>query len=276
MASTLSVLVNGAEKGEIAVSDRGLNYGDGLFETIAVFFGIPEMLLEHLQRLQHGCEQLKIPFSEWNALQGEIEQLASVAAISERAVIKVIVTRGSGGRGYQISEDSEPQRIVMLLTWPERPETPAKLCFCTTPLGCNPALAGIKHLNRLEQVMARSEWDDQLDDFDEGLMSNIQGYVVEGTMSNLFIVQEGVLITPDLNRCGVEGIMRQHVLKLAETIGIERKIALLSKDEILEADEIFITNSLMGIRPVVLLESKEFAVGPVTGQLMARIQAERA
>lgn len=276
MASTLSVLVNGAEKAEIAVSDRGLNYGDGLFETIAVFFGIPEMLQAHIQRMQKGCEQLKLPFDNWNELQNEVEQLASVASVSDRAVIKIIITRGSGGRGYQIADDCEPQRIVMLLTWPERPETPAKLRFCKTPLGCNPALAGIKHLNRLEQVMARSEWDDQLDDFDEGLMSNIQGYVVEGTMSNLFIVQEGVLITPDLNRCGVEGIMRQHVLKLAETIGIECKIALLSKDEIFEADEIFITNSLMGIRPVVLLESKEFSMGPVTCQLMARIQTERA
>ena len=272
MASTLKVLVNGAEKAEIAVSDRGLNYGDGLFETIAVFFGIPELLLEHLQRLRRGCEQLKIPFSEWNALQDEIEQLASVAAISERAVIKVIVTRGSGGRGYQISEGSEPSRIVVLSSWPERPETPAKLRFCSTPLGCNPALAGIKHLNRLEQVVARSEWDDE---FDEGLMSNVQGHVVEGTLSNLFIFQNGMLMTPDVNRCGVEGIMRQYVLKLAETIGIETKISLLSKDELFEADELFITNSLMGIRPVGLLETKEFSTGPVTSQLMARIRDER-
>lgn len=279
MTSTSRVLVNGAETAEIAVSDRGLNYGDGLFETIAVFLGRPEMLAEHLQRLQRGCDQLKIPFREWNTLQDEIEQLASVAATSERAVIKVIVTRGSGGRGYQIAEDSEPQRIVMLSAWPERPQTPAKLRFCTTTLGCNPALAGIKHLNRLEQVMARAEWDDpldQLEEFDEGLMSNVQGYVVEGTMSNLFIVQEGQLITPDVNRCGVSGIMRQHVLNLAAIIGIETKVALLSKDEIVKADEIFITNSLMGIRPVALLESQEFSTGPVTGQLMARIQAERA
>jgi len=273
VTSALKVLVNGAEKSEIAVSDRGLNYGDGLFETIAVFFGIPELLLEHLQRLQRGCEQLKIPFSSWNELQSEIEQLATAATSSERAVIKVIITRGSGGRGYQAPESAEPQRIVMLLPWPERPERPAKLCFCTTPLGCNPTLAGIKHLNRLEQIVARAEWGDE---FDEGLMSNIQGYVVEGTMSNLFIVIDGILITPDLNRCGVEGVMRQHLLRVAETIGIEIKIALLSKDEILEADEIFISNSLMGILPVVSLESKGFVTGPVTSQLMNRIEDERS
>lgn len=161
----------------------------------------------------------------------------------------------------------------MLSAWPERPDTPAKLRFCTTPLGCNPVFAGVKHLNRLEQVMARAEWGD---DFDEGLMSNIQGYVIEGTLSNLLIVKDGLLLTPDLSQCGVEGIMRQHVMKLAETIGIEVQISLLAKDEILQADEIFITNSLMGVRPVSLLESTKFAVGPVTGQLMARIEDERA
>ncbi|MCW8827279.1 MAG: aminodeoxychorismate lyase [Gammaproteobacteria bacterium] len=273
MTSALKVLVDGADKSEITVTDRGLNYGDGLFETIAVFFGIPELLQEHLQRLQRGCEQLKISFNEWNVLQSEIEQLCSTVSGSERAVIKVIVTRGSGGRGYLATDDCEPRRIVMLLPWPERPETPAKLRFCTTPLGCNPALAGVKHLNRLEQIMARAEWADE---FDEGLMLNIQGYVVEGTLSNLFIVKDGLLITPDLNRCGVEGVMRQHILKLAATIGIESKCSLLSQEEIIEADELFITNSLLGIRPVGLLESKGFETGPVTHQLMARVQDERA
>lgn len=107
-------------------------------------------------------------------------------------------------------------------------------------------------------------------------MSNIQGYVIEGTLSNLFIVKDGLLLTPDLSQCGVEGIMRQHVMKLAETIGIEVQMSLLAKDEILQADEIFITNSLMGLRPVSLLESTKLAVGPVTGQLMARIEDERA
>ncbi|NOR51964.1 MAG: aminodeoxychorismate lyase [Gammaproteobacteria bacterium] len=272
MASALKVLVNGDEKGEIAVSDRGLNYGDGLFETIAVFFGIPELLLEHLQRLLRGCEQLKIPFNDWNALQSDIEQLASSATVSERAVIKVIITRGSGGRGYQFPEDSELQRIVMLSPWPERPETAAKLRFCGTPLGCNPALAGIKHLNRLEQVLARAEWGDN---FDEGLMSNLHGDVIEGTMSNIFIVKDGGLRTPDLNRCGVEGIMRQHVIQLAKDEGINTKIWALSSEQILAADEIFITNSLMGIRPVALLESNRFPTGPVTIQLMALLQEER-
>jgi len=273
VTSTLKVLVNGAEKSEIAVSDRGLNYGDGLFETVAVFFGIPELLLEHLQRLQLGCEKLKIPFNNWNGLQSEIEQLATSATLSKRAVIKVMITRGSGGRGYQISEDSEIQRIVTLSKWPERPETPAKLRFCDTPLGCNPALAGIKHLNRLEQVLARSEWEDE---FDEGLMSNISGDIIEGTMTNIFVVKDGQLITADLSQCGVAGIMRQHVLNLAKEEGIEIKISTLSREQVLEADELFISNSLMGVRPVVALESKAFSIGSITTRLLKRVQAERS
>jgi 4-amino-4-deoxychorismate lyase len=274
LASPLKVLVNGAAKAEIAVTDRGLNYGDGLFETIAVFFGIPELLQQHLQRLQRGCEQLKIPFNSWDELQSEIAQLAATVAASERAVIKVILTRGSGGRGYQISGCCEPQRIIMLLAWPERPEGPAKLCFCTTPLGCNPALAGIKHLNRLEQVMARSEWDDE--EFDEGLMSNLSGEVIEGTMSNLFMVKDGSVVTPDLSSCGVAGVMRQHVMQLAQQQGLAISIMPLSRPQILAADELFISNSLLGIRPVELLESRAFTVGAVTTRLLEKLQADRS
>jgi len=272
MASASRVLVNGTEKSEIAAADRGLNYGDGLFETIAVFFGIPELLLEHIRRLQQGCRRLNIPFNGWNKLESEIEQLAAAVTGVERAVIKLIITRGSGGRGYQAPDMAEPMRMVILSPWPERPETPAKLCFCETPLGCNPALAGIKHLNRLEQVLARAEWNDE---FDEGLMSNLSGDVIEGTMSNIFIVRDNLLITPDLTQCGVEGIMREQVIRLSKTEGIAINITRLTKDQILQADELFITNSLMGIRPVALFESRLFPTGPVTAQLMSLLQAER-
>ncbi len=272
MAGALKILVNGAEKSEVPAGDRGLNYGDGLFETLAVFFGTAKMLVEHLQRLRCGCEQLKISFNRWNELQNEIEQMATSADTLERAVIKVIITRGNGGRGYQVTKNGEPLRVVMLSSWPERPETAAKIRFCSTPLACHPALAGLKHLNRLEQVLARAEWDDQ---FDEGLMSNMQGDVIEGTMSNLFIVKNGVLMTPDLSRCGIVGIMRQQVLNLAESMGMKIKIRSLSKGAILEADELFITNSLMGIRPVAWLESSAFSLGSRTRQLMAQIQDKR-
>ncbi len=137
-------------------------------------------------------------------------------------------------------------------------------------LGCNPGLAGVKHLNRLEQVLARAEWDDP--SIVEGLMRDADGHVVEGTMSNLFAVLDGVLLTPELSLCGVRGIMREIVLETAARCGlapVERKIPT---EALLRADEVFLTNSLIGVWPVRRFESEEFPVGDVTRRLMGALE----
>jgi 4-amino-4-deoxychorismate lyase len=137
--------------------------------------------------------------------------------------------------------------------------------ICETPLGCNPRLAGIKHLNRLEQVLARSEWEDPA--IQEGIMLDSDGHIIEGTMSNLFLISNNMLYTPDLSRCGVTGVMREVVIELANSLGISVKSITMHRSMLEEGDELFLTNSLIGIWPVVRCDDKVYALGAVTSLL---------
>jgi len=259
-------LINGKTTACVASTDRGLLYGDGLFETIAVIDGTLRHWPRHLSRLQAGCDRLGIPAVDGRELAHECQALAGNAA---RAVLKVIVTRGSGGRGYRVPEKTVATRIVQLHDWPVFPpvcaETGVAVRVCKTRLGDNPALAGIKHLNRLEQVLARQEWSDP--DIMEGLLLDAAGYLIEGTMSNLFLLRDETLLTPDLHRCGVAGIMRTRVLELSEQLAIDAHIRPVEMKDLREADEIFICNSLIGIWPVIAVDSSEYEKGVVTARL---------
>ena len=261
------ILINGEDRHSIDVSDRGFQYGDGLFETIAVANGKPLFLQQHLSRLFAGCKQLLIPPPDIALLVAESRQLASKA---DNAVLKMIVTRGSGGRGYRQPANIAPTRVLSLHPFPEYPADyqtdGVRIRFCQLRLAKNPALAGIKHLNRLEQVLARAEWDD--DAIQEGLMCDHEGYVIEGTMSNLFVVKNDMLLTPNLTHCGIRGILREIVVNFASTrkIGVFEK-QQLDQQSILEADEIFITNSVIGIWPVRQLNEQCFKVGRITRRM---------
>lgn len=265
--TTCNSLVNGQMKTTLDIQDRGLQYGDGLFETIAVIDGSPQFLDKHLDRLLKGCAKLLIPEPERALLESEVLQLCGG---SDKAVLKIIITRGTGGRGYRPSVYPEPTRIISLHEWPDYPpdqvEKGIQVRYCNTRLSTNPALAGIKHLNRLEQVLARSEWNDP--GIAEGLMLDASGFVIEGTMSNLFIVRDGILITPDLSGCGVEGIMRSIVIETASSMGVTHRILQITPQEISEADEIFICNSLIGIWPVCQLDQHSCIIGKITNQLV--------
>jgi 4-amino-4-deoxychorismate lyase len=144
--------------------------------------------------------------------------------------------------------------------------------YCDIRLSENPALAGIKHLNRLENVLARAEWNDP--DIAEGLVLDASGFVIEGTMSNLFIVQEGILMTPDISGCGVEGIMRSIVFEAASSLGISLRVLQITPQDVIEADEIFICNSLINIWPVRQLDQHSCIIGEITKQLMQQIQMQ--
>jgi len=258
------ILINGESSDLIAATDRGLHYGDGVFETIAIRNGRPQFWPAHMERLLDGCARLGIPVPDVTLLAAET---AALCEDSERAVLKIIITRGSGGRGYRPPESAQPQRILMRYPWPEHtiPDEGITVRRCATPLGCNPVLAGIKHLNRLEQVVARSEWSD--DTIHEGVMCDTEGYVVEGTMSNLFAVRDGVLLTPDLANCGVAGIMRQQILALAGQLSIWCEFQRFKYEALQTMDEIFVTNSIIGIWPVARMEERTFPRGTVTGHL---------
>src|SRR5699024_7671205 len=165
-------------------------YGDGLFETIAVRRENALLYNLHLKRLENSCRRLAIPAPDREVLGKEVLKLCQGVS---RGVLKIMVTRSNGGRGYRPSPQSQATRILLLYTWPNYPilfsEYGITLRICLTPLGHNPFLAGMKHLNRLEQVLARSEWDDPM--IPEGLMLDSQKQVIAGTMSNLFIVSGG-------------------------------------------------------------------------------------
>lgn len=264
----VTTLVNGALPDCIASTDRGLLYGDGVFETMVVQNGSCRYWLRHLARLQAGCERLGIPAVDAELLAVEARRLV---ASTTQGVLKIIVTRGSGGRGYRVPELPVPTRILQLHPWPDLAPSCAGsgvvARLCSTWLGHNPALAGIKHLNRLEQVLARQEWDDP--GIMEGLLMDADGCLVEGTMSNLFMVRNGVLHTPDLRSCGVAGIMRTVVLELADQQALEARVCKFRPADLVQADEIFLTNSLIGIWPVTAVGEQRYRKGPVTQRLQA-------
>ncbi len=261
------ILINGKQQNTLSITDRGLHYGDGLFETIEINQRQAVFLRQHLARLKCGCQTLKIPFPQEKLLIKEVTQLAQS---SELGVLKLMLTRGSGGRGYRQPSPIHVTRILALHPYPDYPQTYSEqgidTFFCKTRLGVNPLLAGLKHNNRLEQVMARSEWTNE---FQEGLMLNVQGHVIEGTMTNLFVIKDGQIFTPKITVSGINGIVRQIIIEMAKAHHIPVKETELNADFVLSADELFVTNSVIGLWPVKSLQKKMYAVGPLTQKIQS-------
>ena len=269
-----SILINGKKVSQISVNDRGFLYGDGVFETIACKNRSLIYWNEHLQRLNNACRILKLnPVDEATWLK-DISKI--IKDHSEDCVIKLIYSRGEGQRGYKLPEITEPLRVVMSSTMPVYAEDiyqqGVKLMVCQTPASSNSRLAGLKHLNKLDAVLARSEWSDET--IFEGLMLDDYGNVIEGTMSNLFAVKNNSLYTPVLKRSGVNGIIRQRIIDLAKNDNIVTQQIEIKLDKLLEMDEIFITNSLIGLCPVNQLESNLYKTGPITSHLMMKLQQD--
>jgi 4-amino-4-deoxychorismate lyase len=256
----MSCWVNGIPGASVSAADRGLQYGDGLFETMAVRQGRIALLERHLARLARGCERLGIDGVPVEELSRELMRAAGEPAVG---VIKLIVTRGPQGRGYRPGRQLLPTRIITTYPAPEYPSdwarTGVQLRICATRLAEQPQLAGLKHLNRLEQVLARREWSSSVPQ--DGLMLDTAGRVIGGTMCNVFARIAGQLVTPSVERCGVAGVMRESVLALAESRGIDCLQRELPLDELLEAQEIFLTNVLIGIWPVTRIEDQGFQLG---------------
>lgn len=265
------MLVNGQAQDTVSAFDRGLLYGDGVFETIAVHNGEAQLWELHIARLRLGCERLGIAPVDSEVLAAEAAALCQTVA---RAVLKIIITRGPGGRGYRPPVPTTQTRIMQLHPWPDYPERFARegipLRICTMRMGRNPVLAGIKHLNRLEQVLARAEWDDE--NIPEGLLLDQQGFLIEGTMSNVFLVQRMKLVTPDLRQCGVAGVMRARLLELAADAGIRTEVRSVLVDDLYNAQEVFVCNSIIGIWPVLRIGNQNFTIGNITRRLQGLLQ----
>lgn len=264
-------LINGREASCVSFLDRGLQYGDGLFETLAIWRSEALCVPQHLRRLGHGCQVLGIPMPDMQILRQEITALS--AGVS-RGVLKLVVTRGAGGRGYAPPEHPSPTRILSLHPWPYYPSRywhqGITAHRCRVRLSRNPLLAGLKHLNRLEQVVARHEC--QIGNAPEGLMLDTLGWVIEGTVSNLFLVKNGQLITPSLAHCGVEGIMREIVMEVIQsTRPLSLQVRAIRLGSVMTAEELFFCNSLFGIWPVQRFENRNYTVGPITQYLQREL-----
>ena len=250
----MSTWINGRKSTQIDARDRGLQYGDGIFETMRVRRGRVRLLEHHLERLFAGCRRLQIAGPSALVLRKEIER---IAALRSDGVLKLIVTRGvSVLRGYRPTGRERCTRILSLHALPRAvladAALPARVRLCATPLGLNPRLAGLKTLNRLESVIARAEWNDAR--IWEGLLRDMDENIVCGTMSNLFLKRGSSLATPMLDRCGVAGVMRRWVLESAadlRLIPVERRIGW---QELSDAEEVFMTNAVVGLRSVGVIE----------------------
>jgi 4-amino-4-deoxychorismate lyase len=257
-------LVNGCTGSLIPADDRGLAYGDGLFETIALRRGLPRFLERHMARLAAGCVRLGIPPPASGTIA---EEIGLVRAGCEAGTVKVIVTRGTGPRGYRWRPGQMPTRMVGFDPEDGRHHRArgegVVVVHCRTPASSNPVLAGMKTLNRLDNVLARAEWTND-EDAQEGLMFDSQGCVTGGTMSNLFVVRDGRLLTPALTRCGVRGVMRDLVIEQARAAGIDVTEREIAREELAVADELFLTNALIGLWPVGRCGDRPCRPGDVT------------
>ncbi len=272
-STTTDWLVDGIP-GRVDPRDRGLAYGDGLFETMAADRGRIRWLDHHLERLADGCRRLGIPLPDVSTLRREI---GAVCPATARAVVKLIVTRGVSARGYEPPDAPRATRMVGTARWPSHPPSyythGIELRTLKLRLGENPALAGIKHLNRLEQVLARIELNDR--SAQEGLLLDTSGFVVGGTASNVFAVSGGRLLTPAIRRCGVSGVMRRVVLESCGQLGLDAEQTDLAPEALGAADEIFVTNSLFGIWPVRELDGQSRGAGEVAYRLQQLLGYER-
>jgi 4-amino-4-deoxychorismate lyase len=261
-------LVNGSETAGIAADDRGLQYGDGLFETMAAVGGRVRHLDLHLTRLEQGCRRLRMPMPSPGLIEDEC---ARVLEGLGAGTVKLTLTRGPGPRGYRPPAEPSVTRIVVSSAPKPRGDALAPLAvrFCETRMGLNPLLAGLKHLNRLEQVMACAEWDDPA--IGEGLMLSSDGRLISATAANVFLVEDGRLVTPAIRDCGVAGIMRQLVMAAAAEMGLPTVVEDVLPDRLVAADEFFVTNAVVGIRPVEeLVGMRRWESSEITRALMAR------
>ncbi len=252
-----TVLINGQAyepaSASVSVFDRGFQYGDGVFETLAITQGRIREQEAHLDRLALGARLLAIPLPDRGVLTQEIEWMIRGLTSEDRAVLKILYTRGKGGRGLAPPQVPEPTRVLMRLPWPDYPpqwcREGVRTINCRTRQMSGAALDGrIKTMNQLNHIAARMEWQDP--SIAEGLLCDSAGRIIEATASNLFAVRAGTLLTPDLSGAGLPGVTRGRVLELAQAQGIPATIGELYPEDLEVAEELFLTNSIVGIWPI--------------------------
>jgi 4-amino-4-deoxychorismate lyase len=259
---TARMLVNGVAAEQVSALDRGLAYGDGLFESIRLVGTVAPLWSRHMRRLTESCERLRMPAPDTTQLWCEAQE---VTRDMPHSVVRITLTRGIGERGYALPVAPRPTRVVVAFAPPQTPRQiyaqGVRMRVCDIRLAEQPLLAGMKHLNRLEQVLARAEWSDPA--IAEGVLCDSHDRVISATMANLFALVDGELLTPALDRCGVAGVARSEVLAVCP----QARISELTLDALLGASEVFLSSSVRGILPVRSLGERDYAVGEITRQL---------
>ena len=267
----LAAWVDGMLADAVALDDRGLHYGDGLFETIAATGGRACFLGAHLARLARGCSVLSMPAPDPQVLQAEV---ARAAGLAPHVIVKLIVTRGAARqRGYGYSGNEVPRRIVCAYAWPEGPavvRAPARIALAAAAVG-RPLCPGVKHLNRLEQVLARAEA--QRRGLDEVILHMDEGLLSGGSMTNLFALVDGRLVTPPVEHCRVAGVMRAQLLAAAPRLGLPTCERPMRTCELAAAQALWLTNVRLGLWPVAACDGRESGVNAWTSRLQRALRA---
>lgn len=252
------VLVNGQADTQASALDRGLLYGQSVFETIAVSNSKACLLDLHLKRLVLGANTLNIPICIDQVTADIDKALAKLDA--SRAVLRVAISMGEGGRGYLDPVEATPTRIVSIHSYPDHDSANwlegIKLGVADVRISHQPALAGIKHGNRLEQIIARSQWQA---DWQEALLLDQNDCVVEATQSNVFIVKDDTVFTSKLDFAGVAGVAREYIISQLDNLGMRFESVSLSVNQIEAADEVFLSNSVIGLWPVKQFKNKIYS-----------------
>ncbi|PFG55819.1 4-amino-4-deoxychorismate lyase [Vibrio sp. ES.051] len=263
--------VNGVPQTHVSLGDRSFQYGDGCFTTILTKYGKLAYWPEHIERMDSCLQTLQIPLPDWQV----VHDWALRAALSnERAGIKIHVSRGVGGRGYSPNGIEGPVVTISNFVFPSHysawRKTGVHLGVCEMRLGIQPLLAGHKHNNRLEQILAKAEIDNS--EFSDAVTLNVQNHVIETTMANLFWVKGNKVFTPELTQSGVAGVMRRKVFEYLKVINTEMVVDAFSLSDLLDADEAFMCNSLLGVVPIrSITESNSKILFPI-GKLTQRLQ----
>lgn len=231
---------------------RAFLYGDGHFTTARITNGVIDYLSLHLNRLKHANEALKFNAINWFRLE---QTLISLAKEYDSAILKVQVGRGEASRGYGNTLLTQPFVFIWLTPCQLQESKPVSLGIAVTPLSLNPVLAGIKHTNRLEQVLIAQELE--LKSIDDALVSDCEGYLIETNKANVFWFDGVNWHTPELNRCGVAGVLRQVILNNNKHILVTRS---QTRDVIKNAKSLVVCNSVIGAQVVAKVEQQDYEI----------------
>jgi aminodeoxychorismate lyase len=256
------VLIDGEVESKISIFNRNMQYGDGLFETCVAKNNKVLFWENHFDRLNNGCERLNIKKIENSIWLKDIKKALSLSS-ENNCIVKLILSRGNSLRGYSYSKDIEPIRVVIVSKLSEYiTKKTYSLEYAMSGFHSNPKLAGIKHCNRLEQIMARTNML-----ADEAIMLDESRSIISVTQGNIYFIFGNKLVTPKLDKCGVIGSRRPIILELSRFINLEVAEDKISINQLEKADEVFVANSLIGIQPVTLIGDYYLSNNPITKKI---------